>query len=164
MPSAFSRRFKVKPWDSDTAAERSPHSSASGFPEPISKPRAVRRVRRRECRCRGKCGVRSADCGVTGSRRSASHLKSPLRGKSPKSSHAIARDFDITQHGADVNRLAVVAAVIFAKLLHAENFTQRRKNAKKFYPFICWPSPKHRRIVVNLPKQSLRACGPDPQW
>jgi hypothetical protein len=32
------------------------------------------------------------------------------------------RRFDIAQRGADVNRLAVVAAVIFAELLHAENF------------------------------------------
>jgi hypothetical protein len=40
--------------------------------------------------------------------------------------------FDVAQDGADVNRLAVVAAVIFAELLHAENFTQRRKDAKKF--------------------------------
>ena len=30
-------------------------------------------------------------------------------------------DFDIAQHGADVNHLAVVATVIFAELLHAEN-------------------------------------------
>ena len=30
--------------------------------------------------------------------------------------------FNLTQRGADVNRLAVVAAVIFAELLHAENF------------------------------------------
>ena len=40
--------------------------------------------------------------------------------------------FDVAQHGADVNRLAVVTAVIFAKPFHAENFTQRRKDAKKF--------------------------------
>ena len=40
--------------------------------------------------------------------------------------------FDVAQDGADVNRLAAVAAVIFAKLLHAENFTQRRRDAKKF--------------------------------
>ena len=31
---------------------------------------------------------------------------------------------DRAQPGADVNRLAMVAAVIFAELLHAENFTQ----------------------------------------
>ena len=41
-------------------------------------------------------------------------------------------DFDIAQHGADVNRLAVVTAVIFAQFFHTENFTQRRENAKKF--------------------------------
>src|SRR5476651_2017378 len=41
--------------------------------------------------------------------------------------------FDVAQHGADVNRLAVIAAVIFAELLHAENFTQRREDAKKFF-------------------------------
>jgi len=41
-------------------------------------------------------------------------------------------DFDIAQDGADINRLAVVAAMIFAELFHVENFTQRRKDAKKF--------------------------------
>ena len=48
--------------------------------------------------------------------------------------------FDLAQHGADVNRLAVVAAVVFAELLHAENFTQSRPDAKKFLiriPRIC---------------------------
>ena len=40
-------------------------------------------------------------------------------------------DFDLSQDGADVNRLAVVAAVIFAELLHAENFTQRCGDAKE---------------------------------
>jgi hypothetical protein len=40
--------------------------------------------------------------------------------------------FPHARHGADVNRLAVVAAVIFAELLHAENFTQSRQGAKKF--------------------------------
>jgi hypothetical protein len=39
--------------------------------------------------------------------------------------------FRAAQDGADVNRLAVVAAVIFAEFLHAENFTQRRRDAKK---------------------------------
>jgi hypothetical protein len=39
--------------------------------------------------------------------------------------------FDFAQDGADVNRLAVVTTVIFAKLFHAENFTQRRGDAKK---------------------------------
>jgi threonine aldolase len=43
------------------------------------------------------------------------------------------RGFDVVQHGADVNRLAVVTAVIFAKLFHAENFTQRRKDARTFF-------------------------------
>jgi hypothetical protein len=33
------------------------------------------------------------------------------------------RNFDVTQDGADVNRLAVVAAVIFAKPLHDLRFT-----------------------------------------
>jgi len=52
------------------------------------------------------------------------------------------RRFDVAQHGADVNRLAVVAAVIFAELLHAENIMQlvapkcneggSRGDAKKF--------------------------------
>jgi hypothetical protein len=51
--------------------------------------------------------------------------------------------FDRAQHGADVNRLAVVAAVVFAELLHAENIMQRvapkcneggsRQDAKKFF-------------------------------
>ena len=51
-------------------------------------------------------------------------------------------DGDVAQHGADVNRLAVVAAVIFAELLHAENIMQlvapkcneggSRPDAKKF--------------------------------
>ena len=41
-------------------------------------------------------------------------------------------DFDVAQHGADVNRFAVVTAVIFTQSFHAENFMQRRKNAKKF--------------------------------
>ncbi len=31
---------------------------------------------------------------------------------------------DVAQHGADVNRLAVVAAVVFAEFLHAENIMQ----------------------------------------
>ena len=31
---------------------------------------------------------------------------------------------DVAQHGADVNRLAVVAPVIFAEFLHAENIMQ----------------------------------------
>jgi hypothetical protein len=38
----------------------------------------------------------------------------------------------LAQHGADVNRLAVIAAVIYAQLLHAENFTQSREDARKF--------------------------------
>jgi hypothetical protein len=37
------------------------------------------------------------------------------------------------QRGADVNRLATIAALIFAEFLHAENFTQRRGDAKKFF-------------------------------
>jgi hypothetical protein len=40
--------------------------------------------------------------------------------------------FDVAQHGADVNRFAAVTAEIFAKLLHGDNFTQRRRDAKKF--------------------------------
>jgi hypothetical protein len=40
--------------------------------------------------------------------------------------------FDIAQDGADVNRLAAVTVVIFAEPFHAENFAQRRKDAKKF--------------------------------
>ena len=39
--------------------------------------------------------------------------------------------FDIMQHGADVNRLAVVTTVIFAELLHEGNFTQSRGDAKE---------------------------------
>ena len=41
------------------------------------------------------------------------------------------RDFDIAQHAADVNRLAVIAAVIYAEFLHAENFTQSCDVARK---------------------------------
>ena len=44
------------------------------------------------------------------------------------------RPFDVAQHGANVNRVAVVAAMVFAELLHAENFTQKRQDAKKFFP------------------------------
>jgi hypothetical protein len=33
-------------------------------------------------------------------------------------------EFDLAQHGADINRLAVVAVLIFAELLHAENIMQ----------------------------------------
>ncbi len=54
------------------------------------------------------------------------------------------RSFDVAQHGANINRLAVIAAMIFAELLHAENIMQlvalkcneggRRNNAKNFYP------------------------------
>ena len=40
--------------------------------------------------------------------------------------------FDVMQDGADINCLAVVAAVIFAELLHAKNFTQKCGGAKKF--------------------------------
>ena len=43
----------------------------------------------------------------------------------------LSRRFDIAQHGADVNRLAAIATVIFAKPFHAENFTQRRQDAKQ---------------------------------
>lgn len=43
------------------------------------------------------------------------------------------RRFGFTPHGVNVNFLAVVAAVIVAELLHAENFTQRRKDAKLFF-------------------------------
>jgi hypothetical protein len=39
----------------------------------------------------------------------------------------------IKRDSADVNRLAVVAAVILAGLWHAENFTQRRADAKQNY-------------------------------
>ena len=38
-------------------------------------------------------------------------------------------DSNVMQHGTDFNRLAVVATVIFAKSFHAENFTQRRRDA-----------------------------------
>ena len=48
------------------------------------------------------------------------------------------RRFDIAQHGADVNRLAEIAAKIFTELLHAKNFTQSRGDAKKFLMRISW--------------------------
>jgi hypothetical protein len=38
--------------------------------------------------------------------------------------------FDLAQHGAEGDRLAMVTAVIFAKFLHAENFTQSCADAK----------------------------------
>jgi hypothetical protein len=63
------------------------------------------------------------------------------------------------QHGADVNRLAVVAAVIFAGLLHAENFTQKHKNAKKFYTLTDLPFPEIQQIVANFPTRSSRVSG-----
>ena len=52
--------------------------------------------------------------------------------------------FDVAQDGADVNRLAVITSVIITELFHAENFTQRRKNAKKFYPLTNLPFPARR--------------------
>ena len=45
--------------------------------------------------------------------------------------------FDVAQDSADVNGLAVVTAMIFAQLLHTENFTQRREDAKKFFDANC---------------------------
>ena len=45
--------------------------------------------------------------------------------------------FDVAQDGADVNPLAVVAAVIFTESFHAENFTQRRGDAKIFLMVWC---------------------------
>ena len=50
-----------------------------------------------------------------------------------KRNHFPRGGFHLAQRGADVNRLAVVAVEIFAKLLLAENFTQSRKNTRKFY-------------------------------
>lgn len=41
---------------------------------------------------------------------------------------------EVAQHGADVYRLAVVAAVVFAEFLHADNLTQRRKDANRISP------------------------------
>ena len=38
-------------------------------------------------------------------------------------------DFDEAQHGANVNRLAVVTAVIFAQTFHPRNVTQSRQDA-----------------------------------
>lgn len=67
--------------------------------------------------------------------------------------------FDVAQNGADVNRLAVVATMIFAKLFHAENFTQRRENAKKFYLLTDVPFPACHQIGANFPTQSWRVCG-----
>ncbi len=40
------------------------------------------------------------------------------------------RRFNRAQHCAEVNRLAVVAAQIFSKFLHAENLSQNLKKAK----------------------------------
>jgi len=47
------------------------------------------------------------------------------------------RNFNVAQDGADVNPLAVVAAVIFTESFHAENFTQRRGDAKIFLMVWC---------------------------
>ena len=68
------------------------------------------------------------------------------------------RQFDLAQHGTDVNCLAVVTAVIFTELLHAENFTQRRQNAKKIYPFT---DAVFGTLVNrgNFPRQSSPVCG-----
>src|ERR1700690_235434 len=44
----------------------------------------------------------------------------------------LGRNFEVAQDGADVDCLAVVAAVVFAEFFHAGNFTQRRENAKRF--------------------------------
>ncbi len=41
-------------------------------------------------------------------------------------------DFNITQHGTNINRLAVVTTAIFAKSFHAENFMQERQDANGF--------------------------------
>ena len=68
------------------------------------------------------------------------------------------RGFDVAQHGANVNRLAVVTAVIFAESFHAGNFMQRRENAKKFYPLTDLPLPKRQGNVTNFPTQSSRVC------
>ena len=46
------------------------------------------------------------------------------------------------EHGADVNRLAVIAAVVFAEFLHAENFPQSRRNAKQFPPLFPLRPPR----------------------
>ena len=50
-------------------------------------------------------------------------------------------DFNVPQHGADINRLAVVTTVIFAKSFHAENFTQKRQDANEFLSIIDDLSP-----------------------
>jgi hypothetical protein len=59
----------------------------------------------------------------------------------------------------------VVTAVIFAELLHAENFTQRRQDAKKFLtriPQIITNSifPKARRAGIFVVGQSKTAKAP----
>ena len=60
---------------------------------------------------------------------------------------------DVAQHGANVNRLAMIAAVIFVELLHAENFMQRRKNANKFCLLNGLQFLKLSRLAVNFPTQ-----------
>lgn len=42
---------------------------------------------------------------------------------------------DFAEHGVDVNGLAMVTVMIFAKFLHAENFAQRCRGARGFYGF-----------------------------
>ena len=73
------------------------------------------------------------------------------------------RDSKVTQHGMDLNRLAVVTAVIFAKLFHAENFTQRRQDANEFYSLISVAGPAGSAPhTMNSPRQSSSACGLGP--
>jgi hypothetical protein len=57
--------------------------------------------------------------------------------------------FHAAQHGADVNGLAVVAAVIFAESLHAENFAQRRADANEIYRLAGRLGSSHRRINAH---------------
>src|ERR1035441_1622546 len=59
-------------------------------------------------------------------------FKIAVRVKSFRSPAVLPRGgFDLAQHGVEGNRLAVIGAVIFAKFLHAENFTPSRKEANK---------------------------------
>ena len=69
--------------------------------------------------------------------------------------------FDLAQNGADVNRLAVVTAVIFAEPFHAENFTQKREDAKKFLTRLSrLQFFKARRAGIFVDGQSKTAKAP----
>ena len=44
----------------------------------------------------------------------------------------LCRNLDFIQYDTNINCFAVVTTMVFSKFLHAENFTQRREDARKF--------------------------------